>query len=138
MNVLAGLQADGAALSDDVTTAMYAEDPFWTERYGARGRRNADQDGDYHVTYLVEALTAREPALFVRYAVWLRQVLAGLPAPRPGEAVVEVPEAVAADAELVRLARTGLAPVETAPARAPGSPVPTRTPPAASTAEVER
>ena len=37
MNVLAGLQADGAALSDDVTTAMYAEDPFWTERYGARG-----------------------------------------------------------------------------------------------------
>ncbi|WP_380163356.1 relaxase/mobilization nuclease domain-containing protein [Jannaschia sp. R86511] len=85
----------------------------------------------------------------------LRLVQAGLPAPRPGTEVSrvrDVPEAVAADAELVRLARAGMAPVETAPARAPGSPVPTKAPtapdstrprrpvvsPAASTSEVER
>ena len=72
----------------------------------------------------------------------LRSVQAGLPAPRP---VHEVPEPVAADAELVRLARAGMAPVETAPARAPGSPMPNRTQPrrpvvspATSTTEVER
>ncbi|WP_380164672.1 relaxase/mobilization nuclease domain-containing protein [Jannaschia sp. R86511] len=78
----------------------------------------------------------------------LRQVQAGLPAPRSTaevSGVRDVPEAVAADAELVRLARAGLAPVETAPARAPGSPVPTTAPsrrpvvaPATSTSEVER
>ncbi len=75
--LLAGLREEGRALSDGVMDAMYAEDPFWSERYGARGRRNADQDGGYHVTYLVEALTAHEPQLFVRYAIWLRHVLAG-------------------------------------------------------------
>lgn len=72
----------------------------------------------------------------------LRSVQAGLPAPRH---VHEVPEPVAADAELVRLARAGMGPVETAPARAPGSPVPNRTQPrrpvvspATSTTEAER
>jgi hypothetical protein len=53
---------------------MY-EDPFWEARFGDRGRRFSQEDGQYHVTYLVEALTAGDPGVLVRYIQWLNTVL---------------------------------------------------------------
>jgi hypothetical protein len=57
-----------------VLSEMY-ENPFWEERYGARGRRFAQEDGDSHVAHLVLALESRSPAMLVSYAQWLQRVL---------------------------------------------------------------
>lgn len=61
-------------LAARVLAEMYA-DPFWQARFGERGRGHARKDGDYHVTYVVEALAAGDPGVFVAYARWLREVL---------------------------------------------------------------
>ena len=69
------LERDGRALSQRVLQEQY-RDPFWSERFGERGRRHADEDSDFHIRYLTRALAARDPRVLVRYAVWLREVLA--------------------------------------------------------------
>jgi hypothetical protein len=61
-------------LSQRVLDRMY-ENPFWMERYGERGRRFANEDSLHHVSYLDQALAAGDPAIFERYAQWLRTVL---------------------------------------------------------------
>lgn len=71
------LRAEGTAVSSQVLGEMYAEDPFWNERFGARGRGHADRDGAYHVLYLIEAIAAADPQLLVKYGTWLRDVLCG-------------------------------------------------------------
>lgn len=53
---------------------MY-RDPFWMERFGQRGRDNADNDGDFHIKYLTSALELEDPTLFVTYGRWLRDLL---------------------------------------------------------------
>lgn len=53
---------------------MY-RNPFWSARFGDRGRRFADEDGRYHVRYLVDALRWSSPAVMLNYATWLRGVL---------------------------------------------------------------
>lgn len=68
------LEAHGPRLSRAVTEMMYA-DPFWSERFGARGRKHADEDGQYHLRYVLQALEARDPGLVVHYARWLQGVL---------------------------------------------------------------
>jgi len=69
------IERDGRALSQKVLEEMY-RDPFWTERYGDRGRRHADEDSDFHLRYLARALAAGDSGVLKRYAVWLREVLA--------------------------------------------------------------
>lgn len=54
---------------------MYAEDPFWEERFGARGRKFSDEDGVKHVQYLAQALRDGSPARLETYARWLQVVL---------------------------------------------------------------
>lgn len=56
------------------TDAMLA-DPYWDARFGPRGERHAHQDGDFHVSYLVQALRLDSAALLANYACWLRSVL---------------------------------------------------------------
>ncbi|HTV02041.1 MAG TPA: hypothetical protein VMF13_15945 [Luteitalea sp.] len=68
------LRGQARELSQAVLDRMY-ENPFWMERYGARGRGFADEDSLHHMRYLDEALAAGEPAVFERYARWLRTVL---------------------------------------------------------------
>jgi hypothetical protein len=65
---------EGPALSRAVIAEMY-RNPFWQARFGDRGRRHADDDGDFHVRYLVEAMRADSPAVMVNYGRWLRSVL---------------------------------------------------------------
>ena len=68
------LATNARALSQRVLDRMY-ENPFWLERYGARGRRFADEDSLYHVQFLDQALAADDAAVFEKYARWLRTVL---------------------------------------------------------------
>jgi hypothetical protein len=76
MTALSGIvERDGPALSRKVLDEMY-RDPFWTERYGDRGRRHANEDSDFHLRYLSRALAAGDAGVLRRYAVWLREVLA--------------------------------------------------------------
>jgi hypothetical protein len=68
------LAARAVPLSQRVLDRMY-ENPFWTERYGERGRRFANEDSLHHIGYLDQALAAGDAAVFERYARWLRSVL---------------------------------------------------------------
>jgi hypothetical protein len=61
-------------LTERVLAEMYAN-PFWHERFGARGRVHAERDGGSHIEYLVEALVAGDSRVFENYATWLRSVL---------------------------------------------------------------
>ncbi|MGE0546100.1 MAG: hypothetical protein AB7O24_00230 [Kofleriaceae bacterium] len=70
----ARITAAGPRLTERVLGEMY-EDPFWSERFGDRGRRHATQDGDFHIRYLVEALASNDDEVFTKYARWLREVL---------------------------------------------------------------
>lgn len=62
-------------LSARVVDEMYQDDPFWSARFGPRGKHHASQDGDFHALYLAQALHMRSPPVMVRYARWLRDVL---------------------------------------------------------------
>src|SRR5690242_53576 len=68
------LENRGAALARRAIEEMY-KNPFWQERFGRRGRQFAEQDGRYHVSYLVEALRFQTPDIFINYARWLQTVL---------------------------------------------------------------
>lgn len=75
MNDLARrLEQSANALSSRVVKEMY-EDRFWLERFGQRGLEHSQQDGRFHVSYLVQALIASDPGVLTRYARWLRSVL---------------------------------------------------------------
>ena len=73
--LLDAIRTRGPALSQQVLAIQY-RDPFWTQRFGAKGRRHADEDSGFHLQYLVRALVANDPGILVRYARWLREVLA--------------------------------------------------------------
>jgi hypothetical protein len=68
------LQEHAARLSRQVHDDMYRH-PFWSERFGARGRQRADEDGHYHLTYLARALEGGDTQVLTRYARWLQTVL---------------------------------------------------------------
>jgi hypothetical protein len=72
--IIQRLEAKGPHISARVIAEMY-ENPFWTERFGERARKHANQDGDYHISYLLQALMARDVAVLVSYARWLQSVL---------------------------------------------------------------
>jgi hypothetical protein len=74
MNIVGELRAAGPRLTKRVMDEMY-RDPFWMERYGQRGRQNSDTDNAFHIKYLTTALEGDDPALFVTYARWLRDLL---------------------------------------------------------------
>ena len=68
------LAARAAEIGRRAVEAMYA-DPFWDARFGPDGRRRADEDGDFHIGYLTEALRLGSPRTFANYAQWLRGLL---------------------------------------------------------------
>lgn len=72
--LVALLRTHAARLNARVLGEMYAN-PFWDDRYGARGRRFAQDDGASHVAHLVLALEAHTPEMLVSYGQWLQRVL---------------------------------------------------------------
>lgn len=74
MTIAEQLIEAGPRLTAAVLVEMY-KDPFWEQRFGARGRHHSQKDGDYHVQYLLQALAADDARVFESYAKWLREVL---------------------------------------------------------------
>ena len=68
------LEEKSASLTRRALAEMY-EDPFWHARFGDRGQRFAEQDGQYHVSYLVSALALGNPGVLTGYARWLQTLL---------------------------------------------------------------
>lgn len=72
--LIARLRKEKAALAERVVEEMYL-DPFWNERFAARGRRHSTQDLVFHVDYLIQAVESGETGVMERYARWLQGVL---------------------------------------------------------------
>ncbi|MEY2933986.1 MAG: hypothetical protein RL033_4735, partial [Pseudomonadota bacterium] len=68
------LETQAPALTARVVSEMY-RDPFWSARFGERGRKFSEEDGQSHISHLVQALVARDPEVLSRYGRWLRSVL---------------------------------------------------------------
>ncbi len=68
------LQQHAPRLAVAVMDQMY-RDPFWMARFGDRGRRFAEEDSRYHLSYLAQALEGRDAAPLVSYARWVQGVL---------------------------------------------------------------
>jgi MerR family transcriptional regulator, light-induced transcriptional regulator len=68
------LTARKEALTLQVVDDMY-QNPFWTNRFGDRGRKFAEADGQRHVDYLVQAIEVESPEILLNYTRWLRNVL---------------------------------------------------------------
>lgn len=75
MTLVERLAAEAPKLSEQVLVEMYA-DPFWQARFGEPGKQHTRTDGDFHIKYLIEALTAGDRGVFEHYARWLRELLA--------------------------------------------------------------
>lgn len=72
--LVAHIEARAPALAARVLEEMY-RNPFWLERFGERGRQFARQDGEFHLSYLVQALAAGDAGVLTGYARWLQPVL---------------------------------------------------------------
>ena len=68
------IAATAAELGERSIAEMY-KDPFWRERFGARGREMAEKDAQFHVSYLLSALAASDPGVLTTYARWLQTLL---------------------------------------------------------------
>lgn len=68
--------AQRADLAAAVVDREFARHPELVERYGAAGRDKSLQDVNYHLSYLAQALTLNNPALFIDYVGWARVMLA--------------------------------------------------------------
>jgi hypothetical protein len=92
------LQAKAPELGQRAIAEMY-QNPFWMDRFGARGRDLAEQDGQFHVNYLLQALIASDPGVLVNYARWLQTLLVsrGLCSRHIGENFERLERAVSAE-----------------------------------------
>ena len=73
--LIEALRTRGPELAARSIEEMY-RDPFWTDRFGERGRTFADQDGLHHLNFLVQALVHESVDILADYARWLQVVLA--------------------------------------------------------------
>ncbi|NUQ20897.1 MAG: hypothetical protein HOQ09_08040 [Gemmatimonadaceae bacterium] len=64
----------GDSIARRAMAIMYAN-PFWDDRFGARGRRFAEEDGRRHIAYLCEALRQGSSDSLVHYTRWVQSVL---------------------------------------------------------------
>ena len=60
------LRRDKHALAERVIEDMYV-DPFWNERFAARGRKHSTDDLGFHVDYLIQAAEGNDPGVMERY-----------------------------------------------------------------------
>ena len=70
-----GVAARRPALGIRVAEKHLEENPHFVERWGEAGRRRCLEDADFHLQYLIHALSLSTPALFSAYIQWTRDVL---------------------------------------------------------------
>jgi hypothetical protein len=68
------IQAKAPELGRRAIAEMY-QNPFWQDRFGPRGREMSEEDGQSHLSYLVQALVASEPGVLTSYARGLQALL---------------------------------------------------------------
>jgi hypothetical protein len=68
------LGAQSVPLARRAIAEMY-QNPFWQERFGAGSREMAEQDGVFHLSYLLQALAASDPSVLTNYARSLQTLL---------------------------------------------------------------
>lgn len=73
-DLLERLRRDKHLLAEHVVEDMRA-DPFWNERFEARGRTHAIQDLVFHIDYLIQAIEGNDLGIIDRYARWLQGLL---------------------------------------------------------------
>ncbi|WP_192820573.1 B12-binding domain-containing protein [Rufibacter sp. LB8] len=62
-------------LAADTTKLVYQRHPDLEARYGAIGREKCHEDALYHLSFLIEAVSANSMVLFSDYVTWAQQVL---------------------------------------------------------------
>ncbi len=76
---------DFAHAGDEIAARAVARQfkafPELERRYGQHGRGRCEADARYHILYLAEAVSSRNPALFNNYVIWLKGLLSGLNIP---------------------------------------------------------
>lgn len=65
-------------LAEIIVARQYESQPSIWKPLGDPGRVKSVRDAGYHLTYLTEALTAADPALFNEYLAWVKVLFAGL------------------------------------------------------------
>ena len=85
-------------LARAIADALYAAMPELLEKYGERGRGKCLEDMRYNLEHLAPAVAMEEPALFGRYAVWLREMLNA-----HGVAGDEVPRCIELTRDVIRV-----------------------------------
>ncbi|GGF65083.1 hypothetical protein GCM10010912_07620 [Paenibacillus albidus] len=62
-------------LAERVTAQQYQLQPELMERFGPSGVERTKQDSVYHLRYLAQSVALGSPLLFIKYIIWLRQLL---------------------------------------------------------------
>lgn len=65
-------------LAETIVARQYESQGAIWKPFGDPGRAKSVRDAGYHLTYLAEALTAADPALFSEYLAWVKVLFAGL------------------------------------------------------------
>jgi methanogenic corrinoid protein MtbC1 len=65
-------------LADAMVSLQYELQPEIWKPYGSPGRLKSVRDTRYHLEYLIEALDANSPELFIAYLSWVKILFAGL------------------------------------------------------------
>lgn len=79
--VMAVLQREFYALAERAVTLQYQRQPDLWRPYGDEGRAKSVRDMGYHLTYLIEAVRAQAPSLFVEYLNWVQELFTHLKFP---------------------------------------------------------
>lgn len=69
------LDARRADLVARIVDSHYRARPDLARRYGPQGRMRCEEDAEFHLNYLAEAIRAGSAALFVDYVIWARDLL---------------------------------------------------------------
>ncbi|MBT2289956.1 hypothetical protein J7E73_12535 [Paenibacillus albidus] len=62
-------------LAEQVTAQQYQLQPELMERFGPSEVERTKQDSVYHSRYLAQSVALGSPLLFIKYIIWLRQLL---------------------------------------------------------------
>jgi hypothetical protein len=64
------LAAGQEQIARDASRRMWLSDPAWEQKYGERGPALFVEDNLYHISYLQDAVSLEQPALFGKYVAW--------------------------------------------------------------------